>query len=418
MKWYSPSKYIAFPFVVLWRFIREQHTTRKRVARVIVGLATFLFGVWVMFLWCETPTFVHTVYLGTIYSKVNWRLDSRIIASYDLSLTSNGYSSTLVPSDAGQFHENLYVSVSHDQPSRYKYSTKENINDFSDIVGAKAGAMLNEKCMKEGLSFNDFNYGYIMIHKYGQDFKRITKGLKVEALNETDYDHPTPKFANMICTTTEPFSTTPLGEIGENHSYELKKACRDDRYLQNSYSIVEFSNMLDEGFWDSRLNKTVLIAVIPECYVWRKMLEFYDGLKAFLRPTNLTKAKYTFYFISEELDSVQFNISFNEDVQFHILETSSLPIHKDFHTISFGMNYPHIAGNNVSFYVEFLESASKQYIRLALLTLILTFPFGMITRNIMAIIYNSSPSETHVAQPVVNYFITNVKRRHKKKKKK
>lgn len=393
MNVFNPIPYMTFPFVFLWKVLRESNTKRGRIATSIVSLLLIIGGLNLLFSWYKVPTKKHFISFERIYTK-DVADNCYFVADYYLRPATGGFYE-----DPFKYKESvrpywLYYKKGNTFP---RIVGKNSISKISDLVAGDIGQELQKECDKRNLSFDDFDYGFLLTHMYDDYTYEMGNDYSFVCSVDTVVDGSRLSSISMLKSNPNVMGL----EILHKKYYGNRIMSFDCSQYSRQYTGLLFTNK----FISQPLGRDIFS---------HSGFGLLNKLYKFLSLHDITKANYNISFYQEGLDSVDFMIKFKEGVAFS--EMNIQPTKKDMNSISFGItSEKRFSYFNINFYVEFLEANNIQMIRTGLLMALLALPIGLLMRNIWALLTQttppSSPSNTSFNQPTAN--MTEEKREEK-----
>ena len=373
---YNPLPYMSIPFVFLWKVLRESDTKRGRIATSIVCLILIIGGLYLLFAWNKVPTEKHFVSLERLYTK-EASDSSFFVADYYLKPVTGGfYDDAFNYRESVDFDWNLF-SKGHTYP---RASGKEFVSCIQDIVSGEMSPKLQAICDKNNMSFDDFDYAFLLTHLYDIENLGIGKDYSTTYFVDTIIDNEHIRSLSMI-------EAAPQvdGEEVLNPEHFGNNVARDLKYTQYGR---RFTGML---FTNKKITYPIgRSAFSPMGF------GFLNKIHKLFTLHDITKTNYLISFYQSGIDSANYTIRFKEGVAFS--EMNIMPTKKDMNSITFGVtNDKRYSYMNIKFYVEFLESNNIQSIRIGLLMALLALPLGLMMRNIWFLLTQTT-SESHPAK--------------------
>lgn len=362
---------------------------------------SFLGILWVFILWYSVPTYTHYIYLDRLYSErppLSYQLNEKkddyyVSADYKLCLSSGAAAfqnkKTIRFYENVQFtHELSYPAVEHDYKDKKEWSSiwlKNNEpQDFSDILSPKLSEQARAECAKKGLKFADFKCGYFFLHRYQDDISRYNVEFDTVRVINSEADT-----LNKYARVSKHFMREYVGKISNEDLFVQEKdmpKIPNIQFTGESKSVgLSKSGM---SFFTTELSSTHHSSFYN---FWRSLFQMYD----------LTKAKYIIYLKSNAIDSVNYNIVFEEGVSFSDMNVN--PDHKDMNSLTFKVADSRREvelSEGIKFFVEFLESSNVQYLRTAFLAGIWGIPSFL--KILSFLCFKESNNQTPPATPEPN----------------
>ena len=281
--------------------------------------------------------------------------------------------------DPFKYNENVYFNwdnrkKGHTYPRILGHTT---ISKISDMIAGDAGLKLQEECDKKSISFNYFDYGFLITHMY-KDFT-YEKGKNYWSVFSSDTVYNENHISSIMMQNTQ----------AEAKGLEILHKKYYSNRIMSGFDFNEYSRqyngilLTNKHYYPQPIRRE-----LSSHYGFEKLNKLYK----FFSLHDITKANYNLTLFQDGIDSVNYTIRFKEGVAFS--ESNITPTKKDMNSISYGVtNDKRFSYFNINFYVEFVEANNIQTIRTGLLMALLALPFSLLARNFWALLTRApSPS--------------------------